>query len=271
MAKPQQKQAQSKTLIVTISGSYRAPNKGIESFEDVTGVMPRMDDDKVNQMAIKRYAPIWVQKAKKTENGNQVARYSGFQRIRQVFVDSISDNEEQPDAELSYVGKSIMDMNMEELQDLAAANDLAAVPLYKSGSLTSMRRVAFSEYAIKILDLFEEGTTRVAMKAGAKSTNKYDWRVPGFNPNKFEPIFADGEVRRQRASIDMEEAIEEGLTSVNESMARAPAFNDNGQKQELSRLTMRNLMDIADSKNISYNKNISYGDLHKKLYGTQAA
>ena len=131
----------SNTLKVTISGSYRSANRQIESFDGVVGLMPNLAEDKATQMAIKRYARIWVSQEK---NKDGEPKYKHIANIRQVFVDSIEDNEENPKAVLSYVGKNIMEMNFEELQDLAAANDLNGVPLYKTGSLVTARRIAFS-------------------------------------------------------------------------------------------------------------------------------
>lgn len=286
MAKKQQHTEVSKTLRVTVSGSYRGSNKNTESFDSVTGVIPRLDPDKVDQMVIRRYALVWVQNAKKKdEAGNLVPRYSGFQKMRTVYIDSIDDTlmpefdkdgkaipgkfTDEPDMrDLSYVGKSIMDMNFEELQDLASANDLSGIPLYRNGGLTEARRKAFSEYAIKILDLFEEATPSAALRQGAKSTNRYDWRTPGFNPNKFEPIEADDEVRRQAAPADVEDQLDE----INEKMQRVKTGDPKQDNAESStRLTLQNLKDIADSKNISYNKNIGYAELHKKIYGVKAA
>lgn len=283
MAKPTQQQ-KSKTLRVTVSGSYKGPNKNTESFDELSGVIPRMDDDKVQQMVITRYALIWVQKAKKNDGaGNQVPRFSGFQKLRQRFIDSVDDTylpefdkdgkptgkvTNEPDMrDLSYVDKDIMQMNMEELQDLAAANDLSGVPLYRATSLTAMRRMAFSEYAIKVLGLFEEGTDRESLKKGAPSTNKYDHKTMGFNPHNFEPIIADDQIRRQRAATDMEESIEDSLANENELLQRPKT--DAGTPQ--SALTLKKLQAIADSKNISYNKNTSFKELHRKIFSTQDA
>lgn len=249
----------SNTLKVTISGSYVSANRDIESFENVTGIIPRLDEDKANQMVIRRYAKIWVKQAKKAD-GDKV--YKAVQRVRQVFIDSIDDNDDAPDAQLSYVGKSVMEMNFEELQDFAAANDLAGVPLYKTGSLTHAKRVAFSEYAIKVLQLEEYLPSDKDEKQ-----NLYDYRVMAFNPNRFEPIIADGKIRRQGNSVsDIEETIDREALALN-GKARVPTQ----EARKGSQLTMEQLKAIALQRNINFHKSIGYEALHNKIYGKQAA
>lgn len=253
-------QTASKTLKVTISGSYKKANGDVESFENVSGVLPRLDEDKAQQMIIRRYALIWVQKAKKA--GTDEPKYPAIQRIRQVFIDSIDDNDDAPNAQLSYVGKSVMEMNFEELQDFASANDLAGVPLYKAGSLIHARRVAFSEYAIKVLNLQE-------YLPGDKDEkqNLYDYRVQGFHPNRFEPIIADDEIRRRtQAAHDIEESIDRELLA-SAGKAKAPTADANKSQ----RLTLDQLKAIATQRNIPFNKGIGYDALHKKIYGAIAA
>lgn len=252
-------QTPSKTLKVTISGSYVSANRDIESFENVTGIIPRLDEDKANQMVIRRYAKIWVQQAKKPD-GEKL--YKAMQRVRQVFIDSIDDNDDAPDAELSYVGKNIMEMNFEELQDFASANDLAGVPLYKTGGLTHARRVAFSEYAIKVLELEEYLVTDKDQKQ-----NLYDYRVMGFSPNRFEKIIADDQIRRQGGGVaSIEETIDREALSL-QGKAKAPTQD----VHKGSKLTMEQLKAIATQRSVNFNKGISYDALYAKIYGAQRA
>lgn len=250
----------SKTIKVTISGSYRSANRQIESFDGVVGLMPNLSEDKAAQMAIRRYAKIWVSQAKKDDGE---PRFKHIQNIRQVFVDSIEDNEEKPNATLSYVGKGIMDMNFEELQDLAAANDLSGVPLYRLGSLITARRIAFSEYAIKVLELEEYAATDKAEKF-----NLYDHRTQGFNPKKFEPIIADDKIRRHDGNrVSLEENIE-----IEASNTRRKGGKDvDAAPSEGQRMTFTQLKAIAVQRNVDFNKGISYENLYKKVYGGTAA
>lgn len=253
----------SKTLKVTISGSYRSANRQIESFDGVTGLIPNLDEDKALQMVIRRYARIWVQQAK-DKDGNP--KYKHISNIRQVFVDSIEDNEEKPNANLSYVGKDIMDMNFEELQDLAAANDLNAVPLYKIGSLVTARRIAFSEYAIKVLQLEEyEGSDK------KRKFNLYDHRTAGFNPHKFEAIVADDKIRRQDGNKrSIEDAIAAEQKNVRLKGGKVISDDASGDA-EGSRMTFDQLKAIANERGIPFNKGISYENLYRKIYGKAAA
>jgi len=248
----------SKTIKVTISGSYRSANRQIESFDGVVGYMPNLDEDKATQMAIKRYARIWVSKEL---NKDGDPKYKHISNIRQVFVDSIEDNEEKPNAVLSYVGKDIMEMNFEELQDLAAANDLNGIPLYKTGSLATARRIAFSEYAIKVLELEE-----YAPSDKQEKFNLYDHRTSGFNPRKFENIIADDKIRRQDShKVSLEEGIQQEAEPV-----RRKAGKDVGDAPKGSRITFEQLKAIAIQRNIAFNKGVSFDVLYKKVYGKVA-
>lgn len=260
----------SKTLKVTISGSFKASDGEIESFERVTGIIPRLHTDpagddrlsKADQMIIKRYAPIWIGRQRKKDAAGQEIdepKYKRVQKVRQVFIDSIEDNDDNPDASLSYVGKNIMDMNFEELQDLAAANDLSGVPLYKVNSLAHARRVAWSEYARKVLKAVGE---------------EYGWTNQAFNPNKHEPIIADGVIR---ISGDHVATIEETIDRENLSMKEG--LDNQGKLKVMpnvtdpsrSRLTLPQLKAIADEKKIGYHKSIGYDQLYTKIYGAKAA
>lgn len=250
----------SKTLKVTISGSYRSANRQIESFDGVVGLMPNLEEDKVTQMAIRRYAKIWVSQEK---NKDGEPKYKHISNIRQVFVDSIEDNEEKPNAQLSYVGKDIMDMNFEELQDLAAANDLMGIPLYKVGSLVTAKRIAFSEYAIKVLQLEE-----YAPADKAEKFNLYDHRTSGFNPHKFEPIIADDKIRRLD---DKKRSIEEAIALEQQQPVRRKGGKPVDEPATGSRMTFEQLKAVAKERGIGFNKGIGYDVLYKKVYGNQTA
>lgn len=247
-------QSKANTLKVTISGSYKSSSKEIIDFERVTGIIPYLDEDKANQMIIRRYAVIWIKQAKKLNpDGTETdePRYQHIQKMRQVFIDSMDENDEEPNAVLSYVGKNIMEMNFEELQDLAAAKDLSAVPLYRTGSLVHARRVAWSEYVKKVL------------KAVGP---EFDYSNQAFNPSKHEPVFADGEVRRATEHVaDIEETIDR------ENLALQGKAKANVTDASQSHLTLPQLKALADSKKIGYHASIGYDALYKKLYGQNKA
>ena len=166
-----------------------------------------------------------------------------------------------PKAVLSYVDKDIMEMNFEEIQDLAAANDLNGVPLYKVGSLTTARRIAFSEYAIKVLELEEYD-----VKDKAEKFNLYDHRTSGFNPKKFEPIIADAVIRRQDShKLSIEEGIEAEMKPVRRKGGK------DVEPTTKARMTFEQLKSVAVQRNVAFNKGISYENLYKKVYGNVAA
>lgn len=253
---------QSNTLKVTISGSFKASDNEIESFDGVVGIIPRLNTEppegerlsKAEQMVIRRYALVWVQKArKKGLDGKELpeeGKYKRVQRIRQVFIDSIDDNEPENDGVLSYVGKNIMEMNFEEIQDLASANDLSGVPLYKVGSLQQARRVAWSEYARKVLKAVGE---------------EYIWTNQSFNPSKHEPIIADGVIR---LASDHVATIEESLDR--ENLVMQGKAKQNVTDPTRSKLTLDQLKAIADERKIGYHKSIGYDALYKKIYAVAA-
>lgn len=257
---------QSNTLKVTISGSYKKASGDVEDFENVTGIIPRIAEDKAQQMVIRRYAFIWVGKAKKAGVIDE-KKYPAVQRIRQVFIDSIDDTympvfdddgkaipgefTDKPDMRnLGYVGKNIMDMNAEDLQDLAAAKDLSSIPLYRAGALSHARRVAWSEYARKVLGWVGP---------------EYIWTNAEFNPAKHEPIVADGSIRRDNTHVaDIEETIErENLAMQGKAKPQAPGSTD-------SKLTLDQLKAIADNKKINYHKSIGWQALHDKVFAKAA-
>jgi hypothetical protein len=259
-------------LKAMISGSFKTADGKIESFDKVVGYLPALDDDKAQQMVIRRYARIWVSQVKKKDrDGTELdeAKYPHIQRIREVFVDSIEDVENgDPNfgKQLSYVGKEIMDMNFEELQDLAAAKDLIAVPLYKKGSLIIARRIAFCEYANKVLGW--KDTIEVPDPAGGKPRKKevpLDWNRQGFSPSKYPVVVADGGIRRDGFEpSDIETSIETEALLMKHGNAAPPATGE-------SRLTLDQLKQIAKGKNISYNVNIGYDALYKRIYGGEQA
>lgn len=247
-------------LRATISGSFKASDDEIESFDGVTGLIPDLDDDKAEQMLRKRYAKIWVGQAL---NKDGEPKYKRLKRIREVFIDNVEAADEVKGKTFSYVGKLIMDMNYEELQDLAAANDLAAIPLYKTGSLTHARRVAFAEYGAHVMGWTE---SVINPKTGKVADMPISAMRDGFDPKNYEPIIADGEIRRSGQHVaDIEETLDR--ENLNDLAKRGKAK----QASEGSRLSMEQLKGIAKDKGITFNSNISYDKLYSKIYKENAA
>lgn len=242
-------------LKATISGSFIAADKQTESYGEVTGYLPLLDDDKATQMIIKRYAKIWIGEAEDEEGK---PKYKRVNRIREVFVDSIE--QEDVEHEFSFIGKDIMKMSYEELQDLAAAKDLSGIPLYKDGSLATQRRIAFAEYGSKIL-----GLTMKTSKAGKLVDVPLNHRLDGFNPSAYAPIIVeDGNTRR---GDDEVAPIEESI----DREALALKGNAEAKSTKSSRLSIDQLKAIADTKKIKYSAKISYDALYKLIYSSEAA
>lgn len=240
-----------KALKATISGSFLGSNKQTESYSEVIGYLPLLDDDKAAQMIIKRYAKIWISEDK---NDKGEFKYNRISRVREVFIDNL----EEVDAdEFTFVGKDIMKMDYEELQDLAAAKDLSGIPLYKEGSLANQRRVAFAQYGGKIL-----GLTMPKNEKGAIVQVLLDHRLDGFDPAQYAPIIVkDGSIeRRDPEKLNIEESIDR------EALALAGKAEKPVEGREPSKLTMDQLKALADHKKIKYNAKISYTALHKLLY-----
>jgi hypothetical protein len=255
--------SKSTLLKVVISGSFKTATKEIIGFDNVIGYIPPLDYEKAEQMVRRRYARIWISQERKKERDGTLTdepKYKHIQRIREVFIDSIDDVEkDDPNygKQLSYVGKDIMEMNFEELQDLAAAKDLIQVPLYKVGSPVNARRVAFVEYANKVL-----GWTESVENPRTKEMEDVplDWRRGGFKPSNYPQIVVDGKIRRDaNGAVDVERSLEiEALVEKHDKVA--PPSTGNG------RLSIDQLRAIATSKNIHYTEGTSYTALYNKLY-----
>jgi len=249
-------------LRATISGSYKASDGDIESFDDVVGILPGLDDEKARQQIRKRYARIWVSKAMKKDGEEK--KYKTVMKIRTVHIDDVDEAEDLQGKVLSYVGKDIMQMNAEELQDLAAAKDLTAIPLYKQGDLAHARRVAFAEYAAKILGWTEHV---INPKTGKSEEMPISWQREGFNPKNYEPILADEAIRRSDEHVaDIEETLDRENLNDLAKRGKAPSTPKEGR-----RLSMDQLKAIAKEKGITFNGNISYEKLYSRIYKETAA
>jgi hypothetical protein len=229
-------------LELIISGSFKATDGEIESYDGVKCLIPNLAPDKANQMVIKRYAKMFVSRELKADG--ETPKHKRISKMREVFIDSV--DEVESTTPLSYVGKNILEMDAEEIQDFAAANDLAAVPLYKVGSVASARRIAYAEYANNVLGM----------------EPKLQWKETGFNPAQLPPIVATEDVQQSTAhvalveeSIDLEQLI----------------LNKQAKPGQTSQLTMDQLKAIAKHKKIEHHPNIGYKALYDRVYGTGKA
>lgn len=213
-----------KAYKVTISGTYTNSKKEIVDFQDVVGVVPFCDYDHAEAMVRKRYALMWLMNDK---------RYpERVNRVREVFIDAMTETE----AEFSFDGKDIKEMTYEELQDLATAKDLRAVPLYKKGGLQVARGMAYAEYSTKVLGI------------------EVDPKKEGFNVAKLSPLKVDASSER---------SIQKQLTN-DEIIAMEQKEKTTGKPQ----FSREELEKLAKDKNIPFDPRISDDKLYAKIFNS---
>lgn len=185
-----------KLLKVSVSGSYKTASGDIVDFEDVTGVIPFVEEEHAKMHVRARYASEWVRNAK-GEDGEKIYK-DRIDHVRQVFIDTI---EEIEGNDLSFVGKDIKKMTYEELQDLATSKDLRTIPLPKAVSGTDIREMrtrAYIEYAMKVFK------------------DDIDDSLVDFNFADLPEMFVDGVARKETAKKTTNEemiALEQGSSS----------------------------------------------------------
>jgi len=223
-----------KALKITISGSYRTAKGDVVDFEDVTGIIPKVDEDLAIMHVQSRYSVPWIKLAK-----NKKGDFLYPQRVdtvRQVFVDDITDYE----IRFSYLGKDIKAMSYIELQDVATANDLRKVPLPKelSGvSLREIRQQAYLSYSDIVLGKF------------------IDVDADDFNFSKLPPIIVDDSVHRDTSGKITNDEI---ISGEQDNRSTSPARES---------YTIADLKKIADGKGINYHSSIGFDALHTRLFG----
>lgn len=186
-----------KAIRATISGSYIDGAKDIASYDSIVGLIPKLDADKAQQMIIRRFAKMWLMN-EKDEFGSP--KYGRIQRLREVYVDNMEVVEVDA-SEFSYVGKNILSLNIEEIQYLAAAKDLAGIPLYKVGSLAVQRRIAYAEYGDKILGMRVDDPRDAIKPPAQRRKVPLNWRHTGFNPVQLREITVDAAIERSKIHV----------------------------------------------------------------------
>lgn len=232
---------QTKVWAVTISGSYRKAKKDVVDYSDISGFIPLVDEEIAVQMARKRYAAMWV-----VTSGEYKDR---LESIREVHIDEMKPVLMK--GKFSYVGKNIIDMNWEELQDFAVANDLRTVPLYKKGSIRNAQNIAYAAYAKDVLGWKPKGNTELEKE---KWKLLCDSKTLNFNIVKNPPIIATDTMRADNSQkISNDEMIEMEQKSARGSIK--------------STLTLSELQAIASSKNIPYEDGVDAETLYNLIYG----
>lgn len=221
-----------KAYKVKISGSYKGHENEIFDFTGLEGVVPYNTEEIAKQHIKGRFVSMWILK-------NPEVYKNRLQKTREVYydvelVDSVTT------AEFSYVGKDVKQMTWEELQDLAIANDLKAVPLYKKMSLRQAQEISYADYYLR--------TTGKVLDRKAKD----------YNYSRLKPLIADDKIRQNKTkTMTNEEVIEreQHITDLESSVDTSLSLDD--------------LKAIADEKNIPYHATIGRAALYKKLYGTE--
>lgn len=226
-------------LQFTISGNYYNSKKEMVDFDNVVGKIPYCDEEnQVGSMHVRgRYATKWVKEAKDRDGNPRYPERIG--KMRQVFIDDVVETT----GTLSFVGKDIKELDIDELQDLAVAKDLRFIPLPGVGmSLRDILIAAYVAYSEKIL-----------MK-------KIKWQDEGFNFAKLPSIILDAKLRRETAEkITNDEMIEI------EAKKKAPV-NYGDRDDPKQRFTLDELKELADGKNIEYNDGVEFDELYSQLF-----
>lgn len=243
-----------KALKVTISGSYKTSQGEIVDFEDVSGVVPFVEEEYAAMHVRGRYVAVWVKSAVK-KDGEKLYT-DRIEHVRQVFIDDM----EEVEHDFTYVGKNIKEMTYEELQDLATAKDLRYIPLPKSQSGLDVREArmrAYLAYSEKVVNNFID--VKDPPPAYCDETKNPDGSSSfALNLSKMPALVVDGEVRVEISSkITNDEIIQQE--------------QDNAMGKPKENLTLEDLKDIADKKNIKYHWNIGFDKLYAMLYGGAVA
>jgi len=214
-----------KALKVTISGSFRIAGDEIKDFSGLTGVIPYQDEEIATLHVRKRYSRMWIMNNQKFTDR--------LKSVRECFIDDMQEVEH----DFSFVGKDIRELTQEEMQDLATAKDLRAIPLYKKTSEREMRTVAYAAYSEQVLK------------------EKILYKEVGFNLMKQPPIIVNDSAWRKDSTKKM--TLEESLSAEADDIA--------GVKK--NSLTRSELELLAKQQGIQYHPNISDDNLYKRIYG----
>lgn len=225
-------------LEFTISGCYYDSKKETIDFEDIKIRIPACDEDKgVGSMHLRgRYIERAIRQV--TDKNGDPKYPKRIEKVRQVFIDDST----LVKGKLSFVGKDIKELSVDEMQDLATSKDLRFIPTPNSGmSKRDMQIRAYAAYSDKVL--------RKPIK----------WMEEGFNFAKLPSIILNAETRTEESGkITNEEMID---------MERNAKATNYGQRDNPeSRFTIQELKTIADSKSITYADDVEFMELYTTLF-----
>ncbi len=232
-------------LEFTVSGCYYDSKKETVDYENIKIKIPACDEENgVGSMHVRGRYVTKALKAVLDKNGDQ--KYpKRVEKMRQVFIDDCVPAK----GWLSFVGKNIKELSVDEMQDLATSKDLRFVPLPNSGlSKRDMLIRTYVAYCNKVLG---------EMKRYKGQTIKH--QEEDFNFAKLAPIFLDSSTRTEDSlKITNEEMIEQELT------APPVAYGERDKPED--RFTLQELKTIADSKNVMYAPDAEFKELYNILF-----
>lgn len=180
-AKKETKGTLIKAYKVTASGSYKGVGKGEVMDYEVTGVVPyHPEEEKVIAAVRNRMVEMWLNQ----REGNTVR----VDAVREVYIDEL----EETEAEFSFIGKDVRELDYEEMQYVAILKDVREIPLYKAGGLRECQIKTYAAYAKEVLK------------------TKIDISKADFNLSKQNPIRVDSDYKvSERKARTVEEAVKE--------------------------------------------------------------
>ncbi len=225
-------------LEFTVSGCYYDSKKETVDFENIKVLVPGCDEENgVGSMHVRGRYVVKALKAVLDKNGDQ--KYpKRVEKMRQVFIDDCVPAK----GWLSFVGKDIKELSIDEMQDLATSKDLRFIPLPNSGlSKRDMLIRTYVAYSDKVLE----------------KTIKF--QEEEFNYARLPSIILDSASRtEQSGKITNEEIIER------EQAAPPIAYGERDKPE--NRFTLEELRTIADSKNIRYAPDTEFKELYNTLF-----
>lgn len=227
-----------KALKFKISGSYRNSRREVIDFDNVVGTIPYNREDIATMHVIDRYAVMWV-KNSVDKDGNKTYP-ERIESMRQVFVEAMK----EVDAELSFMGKDIKEMDHEELQDLATHKDLRQIPLPREISDMSLREIREEAY-VAYSDCIEKTNLSHERKQG---TFKY-YEAPPIYPSEGHRFDASVKLTNDEV-LKFEEEMDINAT---------PKTN----------MTIDDLQNLAREKNIPFTDSMGFDALYEKIFGGQ--
>ena len=163
-----------------------------------------------------------------------------IEKIRQIFVDDCVPTK----GWLSFVGKDIKELSIDEMQDLATSKDLRFIPLPNAGlSKRDMLIRTYVAYSDKVL-----GKTIKHQEAN-------------FNYAKLPSIELNA---RPRIETSKKITNEEIIKREQEAQTTEYGEKDNPK----NRFTIEELKAVADSKNIRYDNGVEFADLYRVLFSS---